>query len=151
MFAKTKLTLGMVAASGVLVAAACPMTLHALAPPHGVHPEKCSSYIQSGSWVYEYNEWSLQLVPTSCGRHIAEDETPAMFYEIVKKFGDPEVFGKPADASRDRWRNVRGMIDQLTCHLTISRNKPTWNLEPYRPWVGYEATVKADCNPYIKR
>lgn len=113
-------------------------------------PARCSTYIEKGNWVVAYNEWSLQLVPTKCGRAIQADETPNMFYEIVKKFGDPETFGGPPDPAKDRWKNVKGMIDQLTCHLTIARNKPTWNLEPHRPWVGYEATVAAECNPYIK-
>ncbi len=59
-----------------------------------------------------------------------------MFYEIAKKFS-----GSPY------WKNTRGMINQLTCHLAIAREKDKWNLEPFRPYVGYAATVAAGCNP----
>lgn len=44
-----------------------------------------------------------------------------------------------------------GMWDQFRCHWEWARlvapDKPTWNLEPWRPAVGYDATVDASCNP----
>ncbi|WP_253787639.1 DUF2599 domain-containing protein [Nocardia amikacinitolerans] len=44
-----------------------------------------------------------------------------------------------------------GMRDQFICHWDWARlvqpNKPSWNLEPWRPAVGYPATVQASCNP----
>ncbi|RBO93884.1 DUF2599 domain-containing protein [Nocardia puris] len=44
-----------------------------------------------------------------------------------------------------------GMRDQFICHWDWARlaqpNKPSWNLEPWRPDVGYAATVQAACNP----
>lgn len=112
--------------------------------------QNCAEYIQSGTWNYmfikdpnyetnyQFNEWRLSLVPTSCGRTIDSSETAYMFYEIVKKFGQNE-----------HWTNNRGMINQLTCHLAIARNKDTWNLEPWRPYVGYDKTVAAGCNPTV--
>ncbi len=103
--------------------------------------QNCPQYIQSGEWVYraaEYDlpEWTLSLEPTPCGRYIDQTETAFMFYEIAKKFS-----GSPY------WTNTRGMINQLTCHLVIAREKDKWNLEPFRPYVGYAATVAAGCNP----
>lgn len=45
----------------------------------------------------------------------------------------------------------RGMRDQFRCHWEWARlvapGKPSWNLEPWRPDVGYPATVEATCNP----
>jgi hypothetical protein len=102
----------------------------------------CPTYIDSGKWVYRYaegypfNEWMLSLTPSECGRYIDQTETAYMFYEIVKKFGQSE-----------HWSNNRGMINQLTCHLYAAREKPEWNLEPWRPYVGYSKTVAAGCNP----
>lgn len=44
-----------------------------------------------------------------------------------------------------------GMWDQFRCHWEWARlvapDKPTWNLEPWRPPVGYDATIGAACNP----
>lgn len=39
------------------------------------------------------------------------------------------------------------MGDQYWCHTTFARSKDNWNLEPWRPDVGYLATVLAQCNP----
>jgi hypothetical protein len=104
--------------------------------------QNCPEYIQSATWVYRYsadypfNEWMLSLVPTACGRYIDPSETAYMFYEIVKKAGQSKY-----------WTNNRGMINQLTCHLYAAREKPEWNLEPWRPYVGYSKTLAAGCNP----
>lgn len=100
--------------------------------------QSCMSYIERGSWIYRFSEWTLELEPTACGRTINSSETAYMFYEIAKKFG-----GSPY------WQNTRGIINQLTCHLVIARDKPTWNLDPWRPYVGHSATVAADCNPEV--
>lgn len=43
--------------------------------------------------------------------------------------------------------NLSGMGDQYWCHTTFARSKDNWNLEPWRPDVGYLATVLAQCNP----
>jgi len=40
-----------------------------------------------------------------------------------------------------------GMHDQLLCHALGAPDKPTWNLEPWRPDVGLVATLAASCNP----
>lgn len=104
--------------------------------------QNCPEYIESGKWVYRYssdypfNEWMLSLKPSDCGRYIDPSETAYMFYEIVKKFGQSE-----------QWSNNRGMINQLTCHLAIAREKPEWNIEPWRPYVGFDSTVASKCNP----
>jgi hypothetical protein len=43
------------------------------------------------------------------------------------------------------------MHDQFLCHWTFARladpEKRSWNLEPWRAAVGYQATVSARCNP----
>lgn len=65
-----------------------------------------------------------------------------------------------ASAQNRAWREVLarapdaaspGMFDQFACHWALTRlvaeDKPSWNLEPWRPDVGYQATVAALCNP----
>jgi hypothetical protein len=105
----------------------------------GAGKELCSSdgqrYIAKGEWIYRYQEWTLSLTPTECGRNIQSDKTGNMFYEIVKDYSGSRF-----------WTNDRGMINQLTCHLTIARNKPEWNLDPWRPYVGHTETVAQQCN-----
>lgn len=96
----------------------------------------CEQYVDGGRWVYRFNEWTLEVTPSLCGRNIGPEETAYMFYEIAKKFS-----GSPY------WVNTRGMINQLTCHFQIARNKETWNLDPWRPYVGHNNTVAAECNP----
>jgi len=43
--------------------------------------------------------------------------------------------------------NKPGIHDQLLCHAIGVPDKPTWNLEPWRPDVGLVATLAARCNP----
>jgi hypothetical protein len=44
--------------------------------------------------------------------------------------------------------NVReSLTDQLECHIAFAPNKAMWNLETWRPNVGYAATVLHECNP----
>lgn len=45
------------------------------------------------------------------------------------------------------WSNESGMKDQFHCHNDFASAKRPWNLEPWRPNVGYTATVTAGCNP----
>ncbi|MHA7134825.1 DUF2599 domain-containing protein [Oerskovia turbata] len=41
----------------------------------------------------------------------------------------------------------RTMRDQFDCHALGAPDKATWNLEPWRPDVGFLATAAARCNP----
>ncbi|HXR00907.1 MAG TPA: DUF2599 domain-containing protein, partial [Pseudomonas sp.] len=95
----------------------------------------CATYVDSGAWVYRDYEWTLSLTPSECSRSIDSSQTAYMFFEIVKKFA-----GSPY------WRNDRGMINQLTCHMLIAKDKDQWNLEPWRPFVGHTETVAQRCN-----
>lgn len=40
-----------------------------------------------------------------------------------------------------------GVHDQFVCHVYFAARKAVWHLEPWRPDVGYPATVAAGCNP----
>lgn len=116
-------------------------------------PKFCEKYIESSSWsqrpdpVLGPNTWSLQVVPTACGRAIKEDQTDRMFAELYNKHKD--------DA---QWReysvNGGSLRRQMVCHFQhvyqgqAVRDKPVWNLEPARPYVDQATALKMDCNPY---
>jgi hypothetical protein len=40
-----------------------------------------------------------------------------------------------------------GMWEQFRCHVQFAATKQVWHLEPWRPALGYAATVVAACNP----
>lgn len=113
----------------------------------------CDKYIESSTWAQRDDPklgpktWSLQVVPTACGRAIKDDQTDRMFAELYNKHKDDE-----------QWRmysvNGGSLRRQMVCHLAASfdgkpvRNKPEWNLEPARPYVDQATAVAQRCNPY---
>lgn len=45
-------------------------------------------------------------------------------------------------------RSMRqSLLSQLRCHAAFAQRKLTWDLEDWRPNVGYYATIEAYCNP----
>lgn len=113
----------------------------------------CDKYIQSSTWVQRddpklgKDTWTLEVVPTECGRKIQEDETDRMFAELYNKHKDDE-----------QWRqysvNGGSLRRQMVCHLAAVidgrpvRDKPEWNLEPARPYVTQQKALDMKCNPY---
>jgi hypothetical protein len=43
--------------------------------------------------------------------------------------------------------NLNGMRDQLICHVQFAFWRATFNLDEWRPDVGYLQTVNSSCNP----
>ncbi|GAA1622776.1 DUF2599 domain-containing protein [Nocardia ninae] len=88
-------------------------------------------------WTDGADSTRLMIYPTLAGR---QDPFPPAaeraWQEVLRRAGD-------ADAP--------GMRDQFLCHWDWARitmpDKPSWNLEPWRPAVGYPETVAAQCNP----
>jgi hypothetical protein len=94
-------------------------------------------FISGVRWVRGSGGRSLHIVPTSSGRTAPgtadEDEAWA------------EVLRLAPDADQP------GMRAQFDCHWTFARivepDKPSWNLEPWRPVVTESQMVDARCNP----
>jgi hypothetical protein len=42
---------------------------------------------------------------------------------------------------------LQSLTNQLKCHAVFAQRKPWWDLETWRPDVGFTATVFAACNP----
>ncbi|MFE2996633.1 DUF2599 domain-containing protein [Nocardia sp. NPDC059246] len=94
--------------------------------------------------LIDHTQWSddsdgrrLRVYPTQAGR---SDTFPAALGRAWQ-----EVLTSVPDADSP------GMYDQFRCHWEWARvvqpDKTSWNLEPWRPAVGYDATVAALCNP----
>ncbi|CAI8893927.1 DUF2599 domain-containing protein [Pseudomonas sp. IT-232MI5] len=100
--------------------------------------ERCNRYIERAHWFYRDYQWALSITPTPCARRTLESATPFIWDELSRDYSNSRY-----------WRNTHGMRHQLICHLAIARDKPEWNLEPWRPDVGYAKTLAAGCNHVI--
>ncbi|WP_216897880.1 DUF2599 domain-containing protein [Nocardia alni] len=93
--------------------------------------------IDHTQWTNDPDGRRLHVVPTDAGRK-------DWFGPALNRAWS-EVLADAPDA------DTPGMFDQFKCHWQWARlvepNKPDWNLEPWRPAVGYDATVQALCNP----
>jgi hypothetical protein len=102
-----------------------------------VDPYAGKPFIDHTRWTNDPDGRRLHIVPTEAGR---KDWFPDA---LTRAWG--EVLTEAPDA------DTPGMFDQFECHWQWARwiapDKPEWNLEPWRPAVGYDATVKAMCNP----
>ena len=102
--------------------------------------------------------WLGQTMISSIARH---PEKGGYRYKV-----NPTAFGRnaPAAARDAGWKEVRSKAlakgwsgfdrnnikDQYLCHFDarlVTAFRSTWNLESWRPNVGYWATVRAGCNP----
>jgi len=88
--------------------------------------------ILSAEWGNHDGGNSLAVRPSDCVRTSGLAMPDAVWNALVA-----------ADSSA----NAPGMRDQLLCHMVGAQEKPTWNLEPWRPQVGLAQTMLAFCNP----
>ncbi|WP_280422173.1 DUF2599 domain-containing protein [Nocardia carnea] len=88
-------------------------------------------------WTSNIDGPRLMVYPTRAGR---DTTFPGAVLRAWQEIG-----------TLDPAADTPGMWDQFRCHWEWARliapDKPTWNLEPWRPPVGYDATVGAACNP----
>ncbi|MEC3956600.1 DUF2599 domain-containing protein [Nocardia sp. CDC153] len=112
-------------------------TASAVAGLPTVDPYPDQPLIDHTEWTDEIDGRRLHVYPTQAGR---KDTFPAALDRAWQ-----EVLTDAPDA------DTPGMYDQFRCHWEWARvvapDKPSWNLEPWRPAVGYDATVVAMCNP----
>ncbi|MFE3542862.1 DUF2599 domain-containing protein [Nocardia sp. NPDC059177] len=109
-----------------------------IAPPTTtVDPYAGLPLIDSVSWTESVDGARLQVYPTVAGRKTTAPTAEQLAWQEILAL----------DATAD----APGMYDQFRCHWVWARmvapDKPSWNLEPWRPAVGYPATVSANCNP----
>ncbi|MFF3228490.1 DUF2599 domain-containing protein [Nocardia suismassiliense] len=102
-----------------------------------VDPYAGMPLIDHVAWTETVDGSRLRVYPTTAGRQTTFPGTDERAWQ--------EVLTESPDA------DTPGMRDQFICHWIWARlvepNKTSWNLEPWRPAVGYQATVDARCNP----
>ncbi|CAM4493491.1 DUF2599 domain-containing protein [Nocardia ninae] len=115
---------------------AAPGTSRTAATPT-VDPYAGMPLIDHVEWTDTVDGSRLRVYPTNAGRQTTFPGTDERAWQ--------EVLTESPDA------DTPGMRDQFICHWIWARlvepNKTSWNLEPWRPAVGYQATVDARCNP----
>lgn len=112
----------------------------AIPPPdsYTLTVERCVKYVESAQWVYRDYQWSFFITPTPCARRTPPEGTVFLWDELTRDYSNSRY-----------WENTHGLRHQLICHLAIARDKPQWNLEPWRPDVGYAKTLEASCNHVV--
>lgn len=131
------------AATRSTTATPVPTTPSASAPTGGVPTTTVTAsqppppYVARTRWVRDARGRSLQVTPTAAGRATsATDGAQVGWAEVLRLAPDADT---------------PGMRAQFDCHWTYARlaqpDKPSWNLEPWRPVVGDAAMVAARCNP----
>ncbi|MEV6390245.1 DUF2599 domain-containing protein [Nocardia xishanensis] len=102
-----------------------------------VDPYEGIPLVDHVEWTENVDGARLLVFPSEAGRRTTYPGSDERAWQ--------EVLTQSPDA------DAPGMRDQFLCHWDWARlvqpNKPSWNLEPWRPAVGYPATVQASCNP----
>jgi hypothetical protein len=150
-----RIAVGAVAACAVTVAIAVPLASRSshhpagsAAPPRASgppHPRETGQpgqrrpLVGSAAWERTSLGARLRVRPTAYGRqHAASAPTLALDQALTDAGRTPlQLTGSIRQA----------LVDQLHCHAVFASAKPRWNLETWRPDVGYARTVLALCNP----
>ncbi|ROS76523.1 DUF2599 domain-containing protein [Cellulomonas sp. PhB143] len=86
----------------------------------------------SATWGEAEGGRSLAVVPSDWARQAGAAGADAVWSAVVA--AEPDA-------------DTPGMHDQLECHALGATDKASWNLEPWRPDVGFVDTALARCNP----
>ncbi|WP_422934898.1 DUF2599 domain-containing protein [Sinomonas sp. P47F7] len=101
--------------------------------------------IDHAYWKFEVDGWVFKVFPAWWARSNAYSSHSY----LVGAFGWDELYSKYASAGLNT--NLNGMRDQYICHQVVvgvrDPNKESWNLDEWRPDVGWWETVNSYCNP----
>lgn len=105
--------------------------------PTGPPPGSGPPFIASAAWEDSDYGVTLKIAPTPAGREAwGADDSAAAWQEVLRLHPDADT---------------PGMWEQFDCHWTWARllepNKPTWNVEPWRPVVASDQMLVEGCNP----
>ena len=94
-------------------------------------------FIAAATWADSDYGVTLEVAPTDSGRRAwGAGDAEAAWQEVLRLAPDADT---------------PGMWEQFDCHWTWARllepDKPTWNVEPWRPVVSPERMLAEGCNP----
>jgi len=105
---------------------------------HSTHRPQ-PNLIEAASWSHPDAGYRLHVRPTLAGRLSTATRTGTALTESLRESGPAPLVLSPAQ------RN--SLVNQLRWHAAFAPHKPVWNLETWRPDVGYGRTVLHLCNP----
>jgi hypothetical protein len=97
------------------------------------------SLVATARWFREARGFQLRVRPSLAGRRSA-DQAPARALAEALTAARPTPLTVTPSVRRS-------LTNQLRCHADFAPRKPTWDLETWRPDVGYVQTVLDLCNP----
>lgn len=126
-----------------LVVASCGLgvteTASAVAQSHSSSTTTTRALVASSRWTHPPEGYRLHVTPTKAGRAHARNHASKALQQAIQSAGTvPFTMTTSIHDS---------LLNQLKCHAVYAPSKPHWNLEAWRPNVGYTATVEAFCNP----
>lgn len=106
--------------------------------PHAAYPIPADPWF--GLWLVN----SVTAVRVAQG--VVYQVNPTLFGRAAQQYQYGTVFG---DAVRKGLPPLKKFYDQLICHPAsgIARVKGTWNIDSWRPGVGWWRTILTGCNP----
>jgi hypothetical protein len=113
-----------------------PVPSHAAATTRPVLDRKL---VATASWMQTSQGFRLRVRPTLYGRNHASQGPDVALREAI-------VAARPTPLTLSSSIR-RSLLNQLRCHAVFAAAKPTWDLETWRPDVGFTKTVLAECNP----
>ncbi|MFS4489945.1 DUF2599 domain-containing protein [Dietzia kunjamensis] len=107
------------------------------APTERDSPSPVPPFIAAATWADSDYGVTLEVAPTDSGRRAwGAGDAEAAWQEVLRLAPDADT---------------PGMWEQFECHWTWARllepDKPTWNVEPWRPVVPPERMLADGCNP----
>jgi hypothetical protein len=94
--------------------------------------------VSQARWVHYPEGWRLEVTPSIYGRNHSPEAVRETLAEAL------QLAPPPLHLTHTMRRSL---YNQLACHADFAPRKPLWDLESWRPNVGYYRTVEALCNP----
>lgn len=95
--------------------------------------------VSTAHWTQTSAGFRLHVRPSANGREHAAGHASSALNQALRAAGPRPLALTPSIR--------RSLTNQLKCHAVFAAEKPWWDLETWRPDVGFTATVLAACNP----